>query len=295
MKVSSLFAGLLAAALTLALPVQAQTAPPTVTISAAPAVASGSATPTITWSTSPAGSTGCTASGAWTGTKAASGSQLQPVITANATYSLTCSWPGAVQTFTFTLDPPTTNTDGSPLTNLAGFRIFYGTNPSVLNLTKQYDGSSVVLPLQPAVAGTYTAVSRAFTTTGAESDNSNTKVFTVAATPITASNSATVVVNSKPNPPTNFTGTIAVASGITIMSMNDGFERTVAFTVVNGSPGEFAGLVKVATPALDGSLAFDLHGQHYCRFLLKHPRTGVSNIAWDKGVTPTQDVAAPCG
>jgi hypothetical protein len=73
-----------------------------------------------------------------------------------------------------TWEPPTTNTDGSALTNLAGYRIVYGASPTQLTQTIQVANagmsSYVVENLAP---GTYYFALRAYTTNGAESADSN--------------------------------------------------------------------------------------------------------------------------
>jgi hypothetical protein len=73
-----------------------------------------------------------------------------------------------------TWEPPTTNTDGSTLTNLAGYRIVYGASPKQLTQTIQVASagmsSYVVENLAP---GTYYFALRAYTTKGVESVDSN--------------------------------------------------------------------------------------------------------------------------
>jgi hypothetical protein len=73
-----------------------------------------------------------------------------------------------------TWEPPTTNTDGSTLTNLAGYRIVYGASPQQLTQTIQVASagmsSYVVENLAP---GTYYFALRAYTTKGVESVDSN--------------------------------------------------------------------------------------------------------------------------
>lgn len=70
--------------------------------------------------------------------------------------------------------PPTSNTDGSALQNLAGFRIAYGTSPDALIQTIQIDNAGVtsytVSNLLPA---TYYFAVRALASSGAESGSSN--------------------------------------------------------------------------------------------------------------------------
>jgi hypothetical protein len=75
---------------------------------------------------------------------------------------------------TLTWTPPTTNTDGSTLTSLAGYRIAYGTSAANLTQTIQLGNagtsSYVVENLAP---GTYYFAVRVYTSGGAESANSN--------------------------------------------------------------------------------------------------------------------------
>jgi hypothetical protein len=82
---------------------------PTVTLSASPTTITSGGSATLTWSSTNA--TTCTASGAWSGTKAISGTQVvSPTVT--STYTLTCTGTGGsvVQstTVTFTTVPPST-------------------------------------------------------------------------------------------------------------------------------------------------------------------------------------------
>jgi hypothetical protein len=71
--------------------------------------------------------------------------------------------------------PPTSNTNGSTLTNLAGYRIYYGTSASSLTRTVQVSGAGmtryVVPDLSPA---TWYFSVRAYTSAGTESVASNT-------------------------------------------------------------------------------------------------------------------------
>jgi len=118
--------------LALAATAHAQTAG-TINFSANKTSATGSLTPVLTWSTTPV-ATSCTASGSWSGTKFASGSETLPTITANASYTLTCYWGGGSANVSWTA--PTRNSDGSALTNLAGYKVRYGTSATALNQTK---------------------------------------------------------------------------------------------------------------------------------------------------------------
>jgi hypothetical protein len=65
---------------------------PTVTLSASPVSVTTGATTALTWSSTNA--TSCTASGGWTGAKATSGTENSAALTANASFTLTCSGTG---------------------------------------------------------------------------------------------------------------------------------------------------------------------------------------------------------
>jgi len=70
--------------------------------------------------------------------------------------------------------PPTQNTDGSALTNLAGYNIAYGTSPDALTQTLQVANAGITrYTLSNLSSGTYYFAVRAYTSTGAESSNSN--------------------------------------------------------------------------------------------------------------------------
>jgi hypothetical protein len=77
-------------------------------------------------------------------------------------------------TATLSWTPPTMNTDGSALTNLGGYRIYYGTSASALNQTIQLNGTGlttyVISNLSPA---TYYFAVTAINAVSAESDKSN--------------------------------------------------------------------------------------------------------------------------
>jgi hypothetical protein len=84
-------------------------------------------------------------------------------VTQNANGSASLNW-----------QPPTQNTDGSSLTDLAGYRIVYGTSATALTQTVDVPGAGmtayVVQNLSPA---TYYFAIKAYTSGGSESDVSN--------------------------------------------------------------------------------------------------------------------------
>jgi hypothetical protein len=81
---------------------------------------------------------------------------------------------------TITWTPPTSNTDNSPLTNLAGYRIYYGTSSGnltqVLNLTNPGISSGVVENL---AAGTWYFAVTSYNASNVESERSNVTSKTI--------------------------------------------------------------------------------------------------------------------
>jgi len=86
------------------------------------------------------------------------------VSTTTTTGSATLSW-----------TPPTLNTDGTALTNLAGYRILYGTSAGSLTRTLQVANPGITrYVVENLTAGTWYFSVRAYSTTGSESASSNT-------------------------------------------------------------------------------------------------------------------------
>lgn len=188
----------------------------TVALAATPASGISPQDVTLTWSTSgfPTGATvSCVASGGWTGTKAASGTAVIAGVLASATYTLNCS--GGTEPVTLTWTPPTTNTDGTPLTNLARYTLYHGTSATLT-------GGSVATVQVNAPASTYTLTGlppglRYFALTA---DNSNgvssvlSEIKSKTVLGISASASASVTISPRPNPPTNVT--VGVVTGMNV-------------------------------------------------------------------------------
>lgn len=159
----------------------------------------GSVVPSLRWSTTPA-ATSCTASGDWTGSKGASGAETLPAITQGRTYNLTCTWQDDRATLRWVI--PTQNTDGSPLTDLAGFRITYGQSATPGGTTISIDDPTVTTRvIQPLAPGAWYFWVQARNSLGVFSDYSNgaTKILTAA----TGSQSVGITVNPKPSAPTS--------------------------------------------------------------------------------------------
>jgi hypothetical protein len=76
--------------------------------------------------------------------------------------------------------PPKTNVDGTPVTNLAGFRIAYGTSSSNLSQTVTIASPSITsAAIENLASGTWYFAVKAYTTTSVESDLSNLASKTV--------------------------------------------------------------------------------------------------------------------
>jgi hypothetical protein len=76
---------------------------------------------------------------------------------------------------TLSWTPPTRNTNGTTLSNLAGYRIYYGTTPSNLTRTVQLSNAGLTrYVVSDLSAATWYFSVRAYTSSGGESANSNT-------------------------------------------------------------------------------------------------------------------------
>ncbi|MEQ8859921.1 MAG: hypothetical protein RIC56_14860 [Pseudomonadales bacterium] len=155
-------------------------AEPTISLSANPRRLSSTETSTLIWSVQNASS--CRASGGWSGERALSGRASVNPLTGSATYSLTCVGPGGSALSSVSVEridrflrwePPTQNIDGSPLTDLAGYVMYWGRE------SRRYGSSAVIN--DPTVTrweanlppGTYFFAVTAVDADGNESDYSN--------------------------------------------------------------------------------------------------------------------------
>lgn len=157
---------------------------------------------TLAWNVSSFTGGTCTASGSWSGAKALSGSQTVTNLTANASYTLTCSR-SVRGSASLSWTAPTKNTDGSALTTLAGYRISYGLTSSALTNTIQVPSPTTVNYIVGNLdSGTWYFGARAYTSTGVESDLSNVVSKVVASAIETRSATREVTVTPpKPEPP----------------------------------------------------------------------------------------------
>jgi hypothetical protein len=99
------------------------------------------------------------------------------------TFSITVSNTGGGTTtgaVTLNWTPPTRNTDGTSLTNLAGYRIVYGTNANALSQTVQISSAGIsTYVIDNLVAGTWYFGIKSYTSTGTESAVSSIATKTI--------------------------------------------------------------------------------------------------------------------
>lgn len=150
---------------------------------------------TLSWSvTGSTAATTCVSTGSWTGSKATSGSLGVTNLLSSAAYTLTCTTPAkpAVPstpwTATLSWQPPTQNTDGTNLTNLAGFRVLYGSSATALNQTIDVPGAGhSTYAVDISVTGTTFFAVKAYTCNNPpgcseQSESSNSNVVSKAGT-----------------------------------------------------------------------------------------------------------------
>jgi len=79
-----------------------------------------------------------------------------------------------VRAATLSWSAPTQNTDGSTVTSLAGYRIYYGTSSTALTQMVQVNSAGITTyMLENLAPSTYYFAIRAYNSAGAESVNSN--------------------------------------------------------------------------------------------------------------------------
>jgi hypothetical protein len=143
----------------------------------------------LTWTSTDAAS--CESSGAWTGSKPAEGSETISSIQSSSTFTLTCTGSGgnvmAMVTITvngsvdIAWSKPTTNVDGSPLNDLASYRIYWGiSSGDYTDHVVVSDALASSYTLQLPAGGYYIAMT-ALNSEGAESQLSNELFKTVVA------------------------------------------------------------------------------------------------------------------
>jgi len=135
---------------------------------------------TLTWIGS--GVEACIASGGWSGSRSISGSATAGPITVDTTYTLSCTGTGGnaiamtavvIRDARVAWQAPTTNTDGSPITGLTGYKVYYGTSPGVYTQSVTVDDATTLQTVFALPAdGSWYFVVTAINASGRESASS---------------------------------------------------------------------------------------------------------------------------
>lgn len=151
--------------------------------------------------------TSCQASGlpSWTGAQANKGTkQLTPAV-GSYSLGLACTVPGVPLKGSVTLSwiAPTQNVDNSPLTNLAGYQLFYGTSAAAQNQQVNITSGGITrYTVDNLDAATYFFSIKAVNSAGVTSDPSATvsKAVTDTATTTSWSGTLNITVTAPPKP-----------------------------------------------------------------------------------------------
>ncbi len=159
---------------------------PRVTLTAEPAQIAVDGTATLSWAAD--GATSCTASGGWSGSRPTSGSFTTGPLSSSTSFRLSCSGASGtalasvtVQVLDSTLRwvKPTQNVDGSPLTDLAGYLIYWGSASRRYDSSVRIDDPNATEWEADIAPGTYHFAMTAIDVDGHESDYSNEVVMTI--------------------------------------------------------------------------------------------------------------------
>jgi hypothetical protein len=167
----------------------------------------------LTYSSSNAATCTATSTGnqtAWTGSKPLSGGQTLTGIKASADYAYTCSSAVAsTGSASLSWTPPTQNSDGSALTDLAGTNLYWGSSASTLtNKIPVTDPAKTAYQVDTLPVGLIYFGAKAYNAAGVESAFSTiVSKAIIAQAPLTCSQTIHIDVVTVPNPPTNLTVT----------------------------------------------------------------------------------------
>jgi hypothetical protein len=172
-------------------------AAPAVSLTVSPSVGAVPYTATLTWSVTNAAT--CAASDGWTGNKALTGSQ-QVTVTATTKYTLTCAANDGSTTTTWL--PPTTNVDGTPITDLAGFNLYRGTSLTNLTRLKSLNPNVLTYIDSNLAPGNYYYQVTSVDAASNESARANSTPYPVAVKGSSTSASTTATGDALPSAPT---------------------------------------------------------------------------------------------
>jgi hypothetical protein len=159
---------------------------PTLSFSASPGTVAQNGSTILEWSSTDV--TSCTAADDWSGNKSATGSETVFVSTIDSQYTLTCNGAGGNVNDTVNVavvlnnngtallswTPPTENTDGSSLTDLAGYMIRYGASSGNYSDTITINNPGITSYLvENLPSADWHFVMTSFNSTGIESSHSS--------------------------------------------------------------------------------------------------------------------------
>jgi hypothetical protein len=181
-------------------------AAPTGSLTLSPASGAAPYSAKLLWNVT--GVASCSASGAWSGVKAVSGTQ-DVTITAATTFTLSCGV--GIGDVTVRWVPPTLNTDGSTLQNLAGFNVYAAVSGSSSWKKVGSVGKGVYVYVDDQVtSGKWDYMVTSVNSDSVESDPSAIATITVVGGSWTQDVKATVT-KPKPMPPTGVTTAETIA------------------------------------------------------------------------------------
>lgn len=177
----------------------------------------------LTWDI--ANVTSCQASGSWSGTKPIKGTQTITGLTTSATYTLLCTRDAsATGSANLSWNAPTQNTDGSPLTNLSGYKILHGPAATQLTQTIAVNDKAATaytvagLPINQTI---YFAMRAVAGTLESDTTGAVSKLIVPDTSARTFTKTIGVVVNAGPlvpNPPSGLSVTQTVAYRLDVES-----------------------------------------------------------------------------
>lgn len=159
---------------------------PSITLSASTLVVDAGGSVNLTWNATDTDS--CTASGGWSGTLDASGSQSVGPLSTGTTFSLSCTGPGGsvlemisvsvIGPVQLSWVAPDENVDGSTLVDLAGYRIYFGTDSRSYSDMVELGAPTVTSHTLSLASGDYYVAMTALDADGNESGYSNEVIKT---------------------------------------------------------------------------------------------------------------------
>lgn len=163
------------------------TEPPTLALSAGDETVSSGDSTTLSWTSE--GASSCEASGGWSGSQSVQGSTTVGPLNSGTTFTLTCEGSGGSSVAMISVavtasvnlawEPPAENEDGSPLTDLSGYRIYYGSFSGSYDDTVVVEDAAVTEWNMELASGEYYIAMTAFDSEGNESAYSNEIVRSV--------------------------------------------------------------------------------------------------------------------